>query len=116
MPGLNEYVNAERTNKYLAAKLKAQVEATLVLVAKSQLRGVRITGPVSIHYRWIEPNARRDKDNVAFAKKFIQDSLVKAGILAGDGWSHIEGFSDAFEIDKLNPRVSITITENLKNN
>jgi len=116
LPGLNEYVNAERTNKYLAAKLKAQVEATLVLVAKSQLRGVRITGPVSIHYRWIEPNARRDKDNVAFAKKFIQDSLVKAGILAGDGWSHIEGFSDAFEIDKLNPRVSITITENLKNN
>jgi len=95
----------------LAAKLKAHAEEAIVLIVKSQLRGIRITVPVFIHYRWIEPNARRDKDNIAFAKKFIHDSLVKAGTLAGDGRAHIIGFSDAFEIDKQNPRINILISE-----
>ncbi|MBT9147780.1 MAG: hypothetical protein DDT32_01545 [Syntrophomonadaceae bacterium] len=111
LPGLNEYIRAERANRYLAAKIKRQSEEVIGLILKSQLRGVRIIGPVSIHYTWIEPNTRRDKDNIAFAKKFIQDSLVQIGALQGDGWAHISGFSDTFGIDKLNPRISIFIKE-----
>lgn len=113
LPGLNDYIRAERGNKYLAAKIKRQSEDAIKLIIISQLRGVRIVAPVSIHYTWIEPNARRDKDNIAFAKKFIHDSLVQTGVLAGDGWAHISGFSDNFEVDELNPRIDILIREDI---
>ena len=82
LPGLNEYVDAERgaKGKYKAAAMKKQAENVIGYMIKTQLRGVRFTRPVVIHYTWIEPNRRRDKDNIAFAKKFIQDSLVHAKI------------------------------------
>ena len=55
--------------------------------------------------------SRRDKDNIAFAKKFIQDSLVHAGVLQNDGWKHIEHFTDDFAVDPKNPRVEVVIEE-----
>ena len=79
--------------------MKKQAENVIGFMVKTQLRGVRFDRPVIIHYRWIEPNRRRDKDNVAFAKKFIQDSLVHAGVLVNDGWNQIEGFTDDFAVD-----------------
>ena len=51
------------------------------------------------------------KDNIAFAKKFIQDALVETGVLRNDGWSEIEGFTDNFALDPKNPRVEVTIEE-----
>lgn len=111
LPGLNEYINAERNNKYKAAKMKKQAEHTIILFIKQQLRGVKIQRPVLINYLWVEKNARRDKDNIAFAKKFIQDSLVKAGVIENDGWERVEGFTDEFSIDKKSPRVEVVIQE-----
>lgn len=111
LPGLNEYIDAERAvkGKYKAAAMKKQAENVIGYMVKTQLRGARFVRPVIIHYRWIEPNRRRDKDNVAFAKKFIQDSLVHAGVLVNDGWNQIEGFTDDFAVDPKNPRVEVTI-------
>lgn len=111
LPGLNEYISAERRNKYQAASMKKQAEHIVGHVAKSQLHGVKFTGPVIIHYLWIEPNKKRDKDNIAFAKKFIQDSLVHIGILENDGWKNIEYFTDSFAVDPKNPRVEVIIEE-----
>ena len=34
-----------------------------------------------------------------------------AHVLRGDGWEHIEGFSDRFEVDRKNPRIEILIRE-----
>lgn len=109
LPGLNEYINAERGNKYQAAVLKKEAEAYIGNIIKTQLRGVSFTGPVIICYAWVEPNRRRDKDNIAFAKKFIQDSLVAVGVLQGDGWKHIECFADFFFVDPKDPRVVVVI-------
>ena len=103
LPGLNEYINAERNNKHKAAKMKKQAEHTIILFIKQQLRGLKIQRPVLINYLWVEKNARRDKDNIAFAKKFIQDSLVKAGVIENDGWERVEGFTDEFSIDQEGP-------------
>ena len=64
-----------------------------------------------MHYVWVEPNRNRDKDNVAFAKKFVQDGLVKAGVLVNDGWAQVEGFTDNFVVDKHHPRVEIELVE-----
>lgn len=113
LPGLNEYIDAERGHKgkYKAAAMKKQAQNVIGFMIKTQLRGVQFTGPVVIHYLWIEPSRRRDKDNIAFAKKFVQDSLVEAGVLKNDGWKEIEHFTDDFAVDQKNPRVEITIEE-----
>jgi len=111
LPGLNEYISAERSNKYQAAQMKKQAEHVIIQTIKAQLRNVTIHVPIIINYLWVEKNARRDKDNIAFAKKFIQDGLVKAGIIGNDGWEWIDGFTDEFSIDKKNPRVEVLIKE-----
>ena len=79
LPGLNEYIDAERSHKgkYKAASMKRQAQNVIGYMIRTQLRGVRFTRPVVIRYLWIEPSRRRDKDNIAFAKKFIQDALVE---------------------------------------
>lgn len=109
LPGLNEYINAERTNRHKAAKLKRDTQKRIALEIRSQLRGVRFSGPVFMAYAWIEPDRRRDKDNIAFARKFIQDALVHCGVLQNDGWADVAGFTDSFSVDKKNPRIEIRI-------
>ena len=68
-----------------------------------------MTEAVYLRFNWIEPNKRRDKDNIASAKKFIIDALVKSGILENDGWKNVIGFSDRFSVDKNNPRIEVEI-------
>ncbi len=111
LPGLNEYSELERNHRYAAARVKRDTELRIMIAAKSQLKGVQFSNPVNMYYTWFEPNKKRDKDNIAFAKKFVQDALVKAGILKNDGWKEIEGFSDSFDIDEKNPRVEVRIEE-----
>lgn len=111
LPGLNEYINAERRNKYKAAQMKRDAEQRIIMAAKTQLRGVRFNVPVIMHYTWVEPNRRRDKDNITFAKKFVQDALVKAKVLKNDGWGEIENFPDSFCVDQKNPRVEVWFEE-----
>ena len=110
LPGLNEYINAERQNKYMAAKMKKQAEELIAWSLKAEKR-VKFKNPVLIHYLWVEKDRRRDKDNICFAKKFIQDALVKAKVLKNDGWNEIADFKDDFDVDKDNPRIEVTITE-----
>ena len=62
-------------------------------------------------FRWYEPNRRRDKDNIAMAKKFILDSLQEMNVLENDGWTQIMGFIDEFYIDAMNPRVEVLLFE-----
>ena len=111
LPGLNEYIEAERRNKYAAANMKRRTESANISAAKEQLRGVRLTRPVVMRYTWVERNRRRDRDNVAFARKFVQDALVRCGVLRGDGWKEIAGFTDAFAVDRERPRVEVTLRE-----
>lgn len=109
LPSLNEYIRAERGNRYHAASLKKQTEDMIAACIAQQLRGVRFDGPVKITYTWYEENRKRDKDNIAFAKKFIQDALVATGVLENDGWREIHSFADEFHVDKRNPRVEVII-------
>lgn len=111
LPGLNEYINAERRNRHAAAKMKRDTECVIGMIARSQHRRAHFTGPVIMHYLWVEKNRRRDFDNVAFARKFIQDAFVHAGILDGDGQKYVAGFTDKFLIDPKNPRVEIEVEE-----
>lgn len=112
LPGLNDYIDANRANRNKGANLKRSAQNIVILCAKKQLRGFHPKGPVWMTYTWYERNRKRDKDNISSGgRKVIQDSLVKAGVLKNDGWADIEGFSDRFAVDKCNPRVEIEIDE-----
>lgn len=112
LPGLNEYIAAERANRYKGANMKRDAQAVVTLAVRSQLRGIHFTGPVRIAYTWVEKDRRRDLDNISsFGRKVIQDALVTCHVLEDDGWSEIAGFSDAFDVDKKRPRIVVEIEE-----
>lgn len=93
LPSLNEYVDVCRTNRYKAAKFKQNLESDISLFLR---RLPKFQKPVQIHFRWIEKDKRRDYDNIAFAKKFILDALVKLGKLKDDNRRFVTGFRDSF--------------------
>lgn len=70
----------------------------------------KIRRPVTIHFHWVEPNRKRDLDNVAFAKKFILDAMVKKRVLENDNSKHVTGFTDTFELGD-EAKVIITVSE-----
>lgn len=114
--GFNDYISAERSNRYGGAQMKKADQNIVIHCARKQLRGVKIESPVYMEYTWYESNRQRDKDNIcAFGRKVIQDGLVNSGVLHGDGWKHIIGFSDKFEVDRENPRIEVLIKEAAEN-
>lgn len=100
LPSFNEYTKACRTNRYVGAKMKKNIEYDIWLYIMQQLRGVNIEKPVKIHFIWVEENGKRDLDNICFAKKFILDALVKAEVLKDDNRKFVSGFTDNFKYDK----------------
>jgi Holliday junction resolvase RusA-like endonuclease len=106
---LNTYVDAERANKYAAANIK-KINTDLVTYLTKKLTPINI--PVEVVITWVTKNEMKDPDNVAFAKKFILDGLVKSGVLKNDGRKQIKGFRDKYDTDKDNPRVEVELHEN----
>ncbi|MBH1941667.1 RusA family crossover junction endodeoxyribonuclease [Mobilitalea sibirica] len=112
LPGLNEYTAANRTHPKEGGRMKKDAEEAVIWPIRQQLRGIHITKPVLLKYNFYEPNRKRDLDNISsFAHKVIQDSLVKTGVLANDGWKEIVGFLDQFYCDPEYPRIEVTIKE-----
>lgn len=94
LPSLNDYIRACRSNKFLAAKYKRDIEAEIGVFLT---RMPRWSKPIKIHFHWIEGNKRRDLDNVSFSKKFILDAMVKYGKLKDDNRKCVCAFTDTFE-------------------
>lgn len=94
LPSLNEYIDVCRSNPYKAAKFKRDIEDAIALFL---IPLPRIQKPVQIHFHWIEENKKRDLDNIAFAKKFILDAMVKRGKLQDDNRRYVTAFYDTFE-------------------
>lgn len=109
MTDLNAYIKAINSSRYGGNSIK-QYETNRVAqeVRAAKLKPVT-EYPVLIAYHWYSKDARKDTDNVAFAKKYINDGLVVAGILENDGRKQVCGFFDHFFIDKEHPRVEVTI-------
>ncbi len=97
LPSLNEYINECRKNRYAGNKMK-QDKQNDIMIFLNKLP--TYTRPIQIHFHWVEENKRRDLDNVCFAKKFILDSMVKAGKLKDDNRNCVSGFTDTFEYAK----------------
>jgi Holliday junction resolvase RusA-like endonuclease len=83
-PNCNEYINAERTNKYKANKIK-QDEKRLIMSQDIP----KYTGeyPVEITFNVHFKNRRKDLDN--FRYKGILDGLVTKGVLINDNLNNV---------------------------
>ena len=108
---LNKFINLQRSNRYAGAKAKKdQTNLCTMYIKRAMANGLKVEQyPITVKFNWVMPNRRKDKDNIAFAKKFLLDSMQEAGLIVNDGWKEIEGFEDTFEVDKDNPRVEIII-------
>jgi len=110
LPGANDII---RKHWRVYSRLKVtwgQAIALVLLVYKIQ--PVRAC---TIRYQWIEPTPVRghirDRDNIRFGAKFINDALVSQGILLDDGPDGVVSLTDAFTYDGVKPGVQVTIEE-----
>lgn len=73
----------------------------------------KFTNPVIISFCWVEPNGRRDRDNVSGGgAKVILDTMKHLGIIQNDTRRWVMDLRhDTTQIDKTNPRIEITIEE-----
>lgn len=95
LPGLNEVIDANRRNRYKGATLKKRATETVCVA----LRGNFVPlddGPYDFVLTWVEPNRKRDPDNIASAVKFVLDGMIMRGILTNDGWSQVRSITHRF--------------------
>ena len=106
---LNTYISVERSNRFMAAKIKKE-ETELVYWACKEQKLKPYRGKITeIIFSWYCKNKKKDPDNISsFGRKVILDGMVLAKVLKSDGWNTIEGFADRFYIDK-HERVEIEI-------
>lgn len=108
LPGQNEYDKANRSSPYIGAKLKRDTQDLIGWAIKgSKIEPMH--GEVNIHVTYIEPNTRRDKDNIHCSIKFILDALVEQKILVDDSWTYIGTLSYSYKVNKSNPRVIVEL-------
>lgn len=112
LPGLNEVIDARakrlksgRGNLYTLMKRK-ECESIEWLIKQDKLEPM---GRVKVSFTWYEASKRRDPDNVRVGAKFILDALVKAKVLATDGWAGIAGLTDTFIYRPETPGVEVTL-------
>ena len=108
LPSLNEYIDEINKNKYNGNRHKQGIEDDILWFLKKVK--TKISRPVRIKFIWYEQTYKRDKDNVAFAKKYILDALQKSEILPNDNNQYIDGFQDDF-VYKQGDKVVVEIME-----
>lgn len=109
LAGANEAIGAASYNRYASGALKRKETRRCALAAIAG-RVPKITAPIKIHYHWFEPHRKRDKSNIRWGAKYIEDGLQECGKLPNDSWKWVVGMSDEWSVDPVNPRIEVTIT------
>lgn len=113
LPSLNEWWHALGSNKFVGYKFKKEIEEVIGWSIKQALTSKTLykpAGAVVINFEWHERTKKRDADNIASAKKFILDALVKQGILVDDSRKYVKGFYDKI-IDDTSDYVVVELME-----
>lgn len=82
-PTTNDIIDVARRNKFASAKAKDEW-TTALAIAFERTRTEMFDGQVHIEYIWQVKNFARDEDNTTGAQKYINDGLVKAGVVRDD--------------------------------
>ncbi len=106
LPSLNEYMDAANANRYAAAHMKRDAQAR---IRAALIDPPRFKGAVTVEIAWHCPNIRKDKDNVAFAKKFILDALQEAGVIENDSWKLCTPYDVGFNVNRENPHIVVCV-------
>ena len=109
LPGLNEYINANRDSKYTGAQMKKTATEAIAWYVFAEHQNLKITKRSRYLMHWYCPDKKKDPDNISAAVKFIMDGLVMAGTIINDTWRYVEGYEHDYSIDKVYPRVEIQI-------
>lgn len=72
---------------------------------------LKVRGAVRVSVRWVEPHRGRDLADVSYAKRYVVDGLVKAGIIGNKTSREIVALSDEFGYDRMRPRIIVEINE-----
>ena len=125
MDGLNDIVRMSRGNKYAAAKRKDENEAWIAARVSEAMRDsgwVAWDGLTTVILRFVEPDMRRDDDNVFAGAKFFLDALCMPGLSGGrvvhkngcsavkdDDPAHVCLVTRRAPVDRLNPGVWVSL-------
>lgn len=85
---LNEYIEAERLNKFKAAKIKQALTSKIKLLTMAQTRQ-QLTGKYDLVIDWYRKTNRHDPDNIYFGIKFLNDGISAAKVIPNDNQTHI---------------------------
>lgn len=111
LPSLNEAIDVAKGyggRGFGYAKLKQRWTNAVALYARAAR--IKPVGRARFQFVWRERTKRRNPDNVASAKKYLLDGLVRAKIIKNDGWDEVAGWEDRWEIaDK--PGVLVVIDQ-----
>ncbi len=108
LPGLNEVIETNRSNRYQGATLKKNATMLVQVVSREGFTAL-VCGSYHWRFTWYEKDRRRDPDNIASAAKFIFDGLQHRGVITNDGWGTVASIYHAFEIGE--PGVLVEVRE-----
>ena len=113
LPGLNDYIKANRANRMAGAAMKKKCEKMICSAIVAS--GIKpFENRINITVYWFEPNERRDPDNIEFAIKFILDSMKKCGIIHDDGRKFVNQITHLVGTDRNNPEIIVVIDDERK--
>ena len=93
-PSLNDYITELGKNPKAGGRMKSKYEKIACDVLRLVFRGKELKPPITIHYRFYEPEKGQKRDHMnifSFADKCIQDALQKCGILKNDSPQYVDG-------------------------
>lgn len=117
LPGNNEIIDAckrkvRRGSGLFPAYMVMKQQWMVVVIAAARRAKLNTYGDskVSFAFHWLEPDRRRDPDNVSSGgRKIVLDGLVKGGYLKNDGWKNVRGWSDSWDVSAKNPGVRVWV-------
>lgn len=112
--GTNEIIQAAAYNRFAGGALRKKDKNNCIQQISIQNMNLKVhfMKPVSLSFAWIEPNGKRDLDNITGGQKVCIDALVALGIIPNDTREWVKGISHTFPPpDKARPRIEVNIEE-----
>ena len=113
LPSLNDTLRYNRTNAYVGARFKHDIEENIGWSIRQALTSRtlhRVERPVIVKIRWHEKTQRRDVDNIQSSQKFILDALVNRGVLIDDSRKYVKQIHHEI-IDDVTDYVEVELIE-----
>lgn len=108
LDGLNDYTRACRSGWQAGSRMKQKNENIVMeSIMASDMKKVT-EYPVGLRISWHD-SSKRDWDNVAFAIKFIQDAMVRKGILENDSQKYISSIHYDFCHVRSAPYIEVEV-------